>query len=181
MPRGTHGTLTIPGHSSAFNVEGTWKSLFTRPGLPKQAAPPRNQRDFLSEREENHTLLTMLEISIHLVTGGLYFCFHAAESLASKQAGADGLCVLQQDTAPGALPSVQISVQKGVGFWHGVSCDNYRNPGRAQQGRDPSQSTITQCPSQKLHPCIFLSPPSTTSQRQAPCSRGTQEPRSVPV
>lgn len=80
----------------------TWKSLFTRPGLPKQAAPPRNQRDFLSEREENHTLLTMLEISIHLVTGGLYFCFHAAESLASKQAGADGLCVLRQDTAPGA-------------------------------------------------------------------------------
>lgn len=49
------------------------------------------RRAYLSERKEKRTLLMMLDIFIYLVTGGLYSCLHAAESLASKQARSDGL------------------------------------------------------------------------------------------
>ena len=78
-------------------------------GFPSKLLLAEIRRAYLSERKEKHTLLMMLDIFICLVTGGLYSRLHAAEGLASKQVRSDGLCVLQQDTIPNAIFSIQIS------------------------------------------------------------------------
>lgn len=77
-------------------------------GFPSKLVLAKIRRAYLSKRGEKHTLLMMLDIFIYLVTRVVFSCLHAAGSLASKQVRSDGLCVLQQDTIPSAIFSIQI-------------------------------------------------------------------------
>lgn len=61
-------------------------------GFPSKLVLAKIRRAYLSKRGEKHTLLMTLDIFIYLVTRGVFSCLHAAESLASKQVGSDGLC-----------------------------------------------------------------------------------------
>jgi len=69
-------SLTIPGHSSAFMYVSP-SSLAMRcwpVGFPSKLLLTEMRRAYLSERKEKYALVMMLDILIHLVTGGLYSC-----------------------------------------------------------------------------------------------------------